>query len=375
LDELRRQQDPDADATIARLIADGGAAAVGPMFQMVRANDDPLPADAPQPLKDFMASSAGLPPWLDQGRIERGGRVFLRHALPAALVLLAGSLPRGYAAPCLCNILSISQDLQRHPYDRLMGVLQLLVNISDPRSFDPRGRAVVTAQKLRLLHAGVRSLVPRYRPNYEERFGAPVNHEDMLATIMGFSYLLIDGLRRLKTPFLPEQAEDLYYLWRVFALLMGIHPEGQPHDDSLIPASVAEAEEFYAAYVRRHDTPASENPYGEILTRNNLEMMQKLIPRPLWWLGFRWAPQICMTDILTPEELARVGFAPLPGHQPRKTLLTLVLWLFQGVMAVTPFSGRLAALIFQGMIDQDRGGQVTFSIPFTLLGLRGSALE
>ena len=45
-----------------------------------------------------------------------------------------------------------------------MGVVQLLVNISDADAFQPSGRAIVTARKLRLLHAGVRSMTGRHSP-------------------------------------------------------------------------------------------------------------------------------------------------------------------------------------------------------------------
>ena len=72
-------------------------------------------------------------------------------------------------------------------------------------------------------------------------FGAPVNQEDRLATIMGFSYLLIDGIHRLGLPLQDEEAEDLYYLWHVFARLMGIRPEAGPHDASYIPPTIADA--------------------------------------------------------------------------------------------------------------------------------------
>ena len=230
------------------------------------------------------------------------------------VVLLASSLPRGYAAPCLSEILGISRDLERHPFGRLMGVVQLLINISDADAFQPHGRAIVTAQKLRLLHAGVRAIAGRYRPHYQERFGVPVNHEDMLATIMAFSWLLIDGVRRLDLPLGDDEAEDLYYLWRVFALLMGIHPPGRPHDDSLIPPTIADAATFYEAYVRRNDTTAERNPYGVVLTQDNLAMMTAMIWWPLRLIGLGWAPRIAMTELLTPEELARVGVTPLVGH-------------------------------------------------------------
>jgi len=375
LDALRRAGDPDADAAVGALIADGGIADVGRIFSMLKANDTPLPADAPAPLAAFVAASPGLPHGVDPVRLRRGGQAFYRNAVPSVLVLLASSLPRGYAAPCLCEILSISRDLERHPYGRLMGVVQLLINISDADAFDGTGRAVVTARKLRLLHAGVRSIAERYRPGYGARYGVPVNHEDMLATIMGFSLLLIDGIRRLRLPLADEEAEDLYYLWRTFAVLMGIHPEGLPQDDSLVPPSLADAAVFYDAYVGRNDTTAGRNPYGVVLTQDNLSMMTGLIPWPLRLLGLGFAPRIAMTELLTPEELARVGLTRLAGHAIIKAVLSLVLRAGQDAGEHSSLAVRLSRLLLQGMVDVDRRGEVPFSIPVTQLDLRSAAFE
>jgi hypothetical protein len=375
LDGLRQNGDPHADEAVAQLIRDGGVKATGYLFHSMRANDDPIPDDAPAPLKAFLAATNELPPGVDLGRLQRGGQVFLRHAFSATLVFLGSSLPRGYAAPCLCEVLSISRDLQRHPFDRLMGVVQMLVNVSNGKAFEPQGRAILTAQKLRLLHAGVRTLVPHYRPAYGEKFGVPVNHEDMLATIMGFSYLLIDGLRRMKIGLTAEHEEDLYYLWRIFAQLMGIHPPGHPEDDSLIPATVADAAAFYASFVRRSNTELAENRYGQVLTQDNLDMMESLMPPLLKRFGLHFAPQLCMTELMTDEELARVGMKPIVGHRILKALATAALWTIQGGMDVLPFSARLARQLFKGMIDGDREGEVTFAVPFTLLSLRDAALE
>jgi hypothetical protein len=138
LDSLRRQGDPQADSAVAQMVADGQKDVVGTFFKTLRANDTPLPLDSPKPLKDFMSASAGLPPGLDPDRLQRGGEAFLRNGLPSVVVLLASSLPRGYAAPCLCEILSISRDLEGRPFDRLMGVVQLLINISGRRCVSSR---------------------------------------------------------------------------------------------------------------------------------------------------------------------------------------------------------------------------------------------
>ena len=186
---------------------------------------------------------------------------------------------------------------------------------------------------------------------------------------------MIDGLRRLHVGLAAAEEEDLYYLWRVYSQLMGIHPEGRPEDASLVPASVAEAAEFYNAYVRRQDTGPEVNHYGVVLTQDNLGMMVSLIPRPLRWLGFSAAPRIAMAELMTPEELARVGVTPRVGHPVVKGFLNLALHLVQDFEGVAPFSARLSALLFQDMIDRDRGGDVMFKIPVTWLGLRGAALR
>jgi hypothetical protein len=375
LDSLRQQGDPQADLAVRRLMEEREVHAINEIFKTLRADDAPIPADAPAPFRELVEATRALPSWADRSRLARGGEVFLKHASSAAVVMLASSLPRGYAAPCLCRILSISRDLQTHPYQRLMGVIQLLVNVSSKGAFELDGKAVVTAQKLRLLHAGVRTLVPRFRPGYEKEFGVPVNHEDMLATIMAFSYLVIEGIQRLGLHLSDAEAEDYYYLWRVYAQMMGIHPEGKPDDDSYIPATVEEAGAFYDAYVRRQDTGPADNPYGLVLTQDNLDMMGDLIPKPLRLLGLGMAPRLAMSELMDPVEMARVGVQPLPGHGLLRAVFGLVLRASQGFLDAVPFSTRLATLIFQDMIDTSRAGEVEFCIPVSLATLRSTSLE
>lgn len=373
LDQLRRQRDPRADRAVARLIDEGGIAAANHVFMNMHADGRPLPPETPATLKEFLEETGRLPAGVDEERLVRGGKTFLDHALAAAVVLLASSLPQGYGSPALCEILTISNDLRFHPYRRLMGVIQLLVNLARPGAFEPGGLALVTAQKLRLLHAGVRSVVPRYRPGYQEKYGPPVNHEDMLATIMAFSYLVVDGLAKLGIRF--EHQEDYYYMWHVFARMMGIHPEDDPDSDSLVPSTIAEASVFYAAYSRRQFTMPAENPSGPVLTRENLEMMHHLVPKPLRRLGFDHAPQVVMTQLLGPEALARVGMEADTDHARLEKLISLALKATQWTLDRAPtLTELLARTIFQDMIKHSRGGEVTFVIPDSLAALRGRGL-
>ncbi|HKI06423.1 MAG TPA: oxygenase MpaB family protein [Thermoanaerobaculia bacterium] len=371
LDGLRRQGDALADGAVARLIRERDISEVNRLFQIMRSDDQPLPLDLPAPLQEFLDRTNGLPAGVDLERVGRGEAVFMRHAFTGALVLLAKSLPEGYQAPCLTEILMISRDLARSPYDRLLGVLQMLVRVCSVHGFEPAGCVILTAQKMRLLHAGIRTIVPRHRPGYEQRYGVPVNHEDMLATIMGFSYLVIDGLQRLDVGLKDQDAEDLYYLWQVFARMVGIHPPDDPDGTALIPQNLAEAAEFYAAYARRHYVAAARNPGGVILARDNLQMLQSMIPKLLGWLGLRTMPQIYMRDLMSNETCGRLAIAPVPGHSFLKWLLLKAVRVEQGTADLLPAKGveAFSQMVFQGLINQQYGGEVEFLIPDSMATL------
>ncbi|HKH43044.1 MAG TPA: oxygenase MpaB family protein [Thermoanaerobaculia bacterium] len=376
LDELRRQTDPLADAAVADFLKTRSLGEINYIFQTMRSDDQPILATAPESLQAFVRQTEALPPDLDLARLDRASEVFLRHAASACMVLLASSLPNGYAAPCLTHILMISRDLAKDPFKRLMGVLQLLVNITSRDAFAPGGLAVVTAQKLRLLHAGVRVIVRHRRPGYEARYGPAVNHEDMLATLMAFSHLVIDGLRKLDLGLTDEQAEDYYYLWRVYALLMGIHPPGAPLDDSFVPQTVEDAAQFYASYTRRQFTGPEENPSGVLLTQDNVDMIVSLLPTPLRHTDLQVAPQIVMAELMGPEGMARVGVKPVEGHAALRESLHLALCAEQTVAGAAPCGlvESLSRHLFDKMIDSSRGGAVQFIVPGSVADLRGAGL-
>lgn len=372
LDTLRQQTDPLADETVAALERDQGTAAVNRIFSTLHADDRAIPPDAPAPFRAFVAATRTPLPDLDLDRLDRGGAVFLRHGFSAAVVLLLSSLPQGYAAPSMTNILTVSNDLGAHPYKRLMGVVQLLVDISQARAFRPDGAATVAAQKMRLMHAGVRRVVPRYRPGHLEKYGPYVNHEDMLAVIMGFSWVVIDGLRTLGAGLGTAEEEDYYYLWSTFARMMAIHPPGRPNDPSMVPATVSEAAAFYAAYARRNYVDADANPDGVKLSRINLAMIESLIPRWTKLFGLGLLPQLVMTELLGEADLRRVGIPPLFGHKLLVGTLSLLLRVFQTLADDAPghLAERLGRLVFQDMIDFSRGGEVTFLVPDSLAAMR-----
>ena len=382
LDQLRRQGDELADTAVASLAHED----CRHLFAQMDVNSAPLPRHVAAPLRGFFDATATLPSLdgvpIDFARLKRGEAVFCTHAFPAALVLIAASLPQGYAARNLAEILMISGDLKNHAYRRLLGVLQMVVDVTQAGGFEPSGAAVVSARKLRLLHAGVRRIArrqPRLR-DYERTYGVPVNHEDMLATIMGFSLLVIEGFERLDMPLSPGEAEDFYYIWRVFAQLMGIHPAGRPDSTAYVPESVADARTFYDSYARRHfvDDPA-KNPEGVALARANLAMMRDLLPkaRVLRWLTGP-APRVYMQILNGEAGMRRVGITPVRAFPLARWLLLRLprLWSAAWREADRVFDPsahaheNMSRLFFQSLITRSYGRPVEFLVPERLRDMR-----
>lgn len=312
LDTLRAHGDPVGDACARAMAAEADAreaAGLRPanvtrgVLARLRENDLRLPTDAPAPLRDFFDAtyrwcpSCGgpeLPAWVDRGRIIRGQKAFMERSVPALLVLLCKSLPEGYAAPSMAIVLNMSGDLRARPYHRLMGTLQLLLEVTEPYSFERSGIALVAGQEMRLLHAGVRTNVaPRVLgadglARFTARYGTPINQEDMIGTIVGFSLLVVEGLATLGLPLDERTAEDYYYVWKVFAHLMGVRVPGLPEDADHMPPTLADARAFYAAYRRHYVGPTAPtgdfraaalaaNPDGVALADAHVTMLGRFI--------------------------------------------------------------------------------------------------
>ena len=100
-----------------------------------------------------------------------------------------------------------------------------------------------------------------------------------------------------------------------------------------------------------------------------------MLPWPARLFGLGYAPRISMTDLLTAEELDRVGFRPMVGHRLMRMFLRMLLRLGQQTEEHAPFTSGFARILLQGMVDADRRGEVSFAIPLSRLQVRGSSFE
>jgi hypothetical protein len=187
--------------------------------------------DAPPALRELLASVAEFPRWVDWARVDRGCAVFLRAGFVGGLVLGLRSLPYGYAAPAGNKPLVFSGRLAERAPRRLAETARFVAAVSEPGGLYRRDAGYTITVKVRLMHAQVRRLLQQSGRWDSARWSAPINQHDMLATILLFSQVFLDGLRLLGLHVDRHEGDDFIHLWRVIGWLIGVDEVLLPDDE------------------------------------------------------------------------------------------------------------------------------------------------
>lgn len=272
LDAARRRADPLADGVVAGLFASGGVAAVRGLMSHLVTNDQMVPEALPPAVRDYLAATSIVDP-RTAATVAAGEKVFATHGPEILLILCCSSLPSAYAARKGVQVLHRTAYLAKRPNRRLFETSQMIIDVMSPGGLGPGGRGLRAAQKVRLMHAAVRHLIlhdPSQSWNVDE-LGLPINQEDMLGTLMTFSWLILRGLAHIGVPLPPPEGQAYAETWMHVGRVMGVEPD-------LLPSSVAETELVSDIIEQRQ---VAESAEGREMTAALLGMMQDNLPRPL----------------------------------------------------------------------------------------------
>jgi ER-bound oxygenase mpaB/B'/Rubber oxygenase, catalytic domain len=221
--------DPLADAAVAALAAQSAVEREAAIDAALSEAASPLPA-----LAALVASAYSVPPWLDEARLLRANEVFLRAGLLGGITLGLCSLVYGYAAPAGNKPLAFSGRLTERADRRLAETGKFVTAVTEPDGLRPGALGWRSVLRVRLMHAQVRRLLlDSGRWSFDE-WSQPINQADMLATILLFSCVFIDGIRKLGVHVTAEEADDYQHLFRYVGVLIGVEP-------ALLPTTHAEA--------------------------------------------------------------------------------------------------------------------------------------
>jgi hypothetical protein len=224
------RKDPPADAVVAALAGADRASRERSIEAALSGALDGVP-DA---LRELVARASAVPPWVDEERMRRAHEVFLRPGLLGGLVLGLRSLVYGYAAPAGNKPLAFSGRLKERADRRLAETGKFITAVTAVDGLRPGALGWKLVLRVRLMHAEVRRLLLASGRWSYEAYSEPINQHDMLATILLFSNVFIDGVRLFGVHVTPGEADDYQHLFRWVGELIGVEAE-------LLPATYAEA--------------------------------------------------------------------------------------------------------------------------------------
>jgi len=191
-------------------------------------------ASAVPELDALVATARQVPSWVDEARLLRAREVFLRAGLLGGIALGLCSLVHGYAAPAGNKPLAFSGRLTERADRRLAETGKFVTAVTEAEGLKPGALGWRSVLRVRLMHAQVRRLLlDSGRWSFDE-WSHPINQHDMLATILLFSCVFIDGIRKLGVHVTAAEADDYQHLFRYVGELIGVEP-------ALLPTTHAEA--------------------------------------------------------------------------------------------------------------------------------------
>lgn len=354
LDAMRELGDPPADAVIQDVFARQQIDAVNQIMRVLVRNDAPPPAELPEPVRIYLDQTDDVPLWADPAKIALGQELFCRYGPQIVLILNCYSLPASYAARKGVQVLHRTTRLQSSAHRRVVETAHMVMDVMRPGGLAPAGTGVRTAQKVRLMHAAVRHLLLQ---DWDAELGVPINQEDLAGTLLTFSYVVVDGLRKLGLDLEHAEVEAYFHAWNVVGHIMGVR-------EDLLAATEAEGRELNDLIWRRQ---AQANPEGQALTDALIQYMQYATPGNM----FDGFPASMMRFFLGDATADMLGIEP--ADWTRRMIGPLRFLTALGDDAGDEISpiGKVAAFFgrkfIEGLCWMERGGErVQFDIPAEL---------
>jgi hypothetical protein len=293
LDLLRAQTDAALDALVAQLSPRDVGEMLGGLFRA-----EHIPEDA-----RFRALCERLPalPIAEPSLIEAGQQLFRLLGPEILLVLGCYALPAAYAAGNGVQVIYRARRLKDDGQRRLSETAQMLLNVMVPGGLEPGGIGERSVRKVRLMHALVRQHVRRLpAPAWSPEFGEPINQEDLAGTLLTFSLVVIDGLRKIGAPVSPASERGYFAVWCHIGALLGIEPQ-------LLPRDLATATALAAQIGRRQFRATDE---GRHLARELSRVNETLFPVPGYALSLM---HFFLDDSVFGVHLAEILDLPAPN--------------------------------------------------------------
>jgi hypothetical protein len=352
---MRQIGDPPADRIMAALTVQDQIDSVNHLMRDLVRNDV-LPPDAMSPVvRDYFETTDDLPSWADEEQLRAGQEFFNRFGPQIALVLNTYSLPMCYTAAKGVQVLYRTAQMYTNPRRRIVETSQMIIDVMQAGGLARGGYGVRSAQKVRLMHAGVRYLLLKH--DWNSAWGVPINQEDLAGTLVSFSAMVLDGLMKLGVDVTAAERDAYVHAWNVVGHILGLQAP-------LIPGNFDDAARLGQCIF---DRQRGYTPEGEYLLKSLIECMQYATPGtlfdgfPITLIRFFMGDELSDEFHVPPTDWTRHVMRPL------QLLFSLSDDTGDVIQPVARLSEMFGRKLLEGYCFMDRGGERhSFNIPTQL---------
>lgn len=362
---LRRVGDPHADAVVAAYFAEQSATLPKGLIGHIARHEHMAVEDRSPAVDEYLGEKPPLPAWADIEQIRAGEEFFLEWGLLIGMLHYYASLPSMYAMGHGVKVLHMTARLATDTRRRIHETAQLIVNVMSPGGLEVDAAGYRSARRVRLMHAAVRHLILHEQsvaqtcdpsvigPHWCADWGVPINQEDLLATMMSFTWVVFQSLARAGVRVSDQDAASYLHAWNVAAYFLGV-------DADLLPVDLATAAHLWAAISRRQFAASHE---GAEMTSALVGTLQVHLPRGLHGLvpaQIRYLAGNDVADVLGLRQTGAIGL--LFGGLRRATALFASIEQHDRLLRMA--ARRLGRVTFKAFLESDRAGErASFAIP------------
>lgn len=286
LDSMRLVADPETDDLMADLFRSVDVAGLLELRSILEVWEAPLTPNIPQSIREFLEKPVVFPDWVDQRKLDRASDMFVSYGPVTAMMILLNGFPHTLTNPTEARAFFLGQVFNPNTIkNRMYQLPHFMISITQkgglvqtrvpgPQESVKKGPGILAAQKLRLIHSGVRLRLQLPQMLSENNWdaavcGLPINHEDLTAAILTLCFFTGDGMKKLGIEISREDEDARLHLWKTIGFLLGLREEMQPRD-------LEDARALHAIIRRRR---TRKSPEGVAVAAELIRVMQSMLPR------------------------------------------------------------------------------------------------
>jgi len=238
LEDQRLIMDPPADDAIEAIFESKNMRDLAGILKDLAQNDDFVSEKLPKSMHDFVQKELSFN-FTDEDikYFNQTYKIWEKHGMKFIFILFFRALPYTYRAEKPANVLRMTKLLITHAERRIFETAQFVFDVMDEKWWTPEKRGILTATKVRIMHAGMRHVILDNNKSDEKwnpEWGKPISQEDLIATNQVFSLEFFKGLDILGQGLTAEEQKAWFHTWKTIGKIMGVQ-------DDLISKSVDEA--------------------------------------------------------------------------------------------------------------------------------------